>query len=358
MASERQLSYAEALREAFVIALSRDPRVFLIGEGVPDPKGIFATTSGLAEQFGAQRVRDMPLSENGMTGICIGAALAGMRPVLMHQRLDFALLSLDQIINHAAKWRYMFAGRAHVPLVIRLIIGRGWGQGPQHAQALVALFAQIPGLKVVTPATPYDARALMLAAIADADPTIYIEHRWLHNIRDTVPEAVAIEPLQGGRVARQGQDITVVTYSYMLLEVHAAAAALAVAGVAVEVIDLRVIRPLDVALIVASVTKCGHLLVVDTGHGDFGVAAEVIAAVTIAAFTALQSAPARLGLPPHPCPTAPALSRDYYPDAAAVVTAIAQQLVLPQAVQQQALSLLQRGDHPHDTPYRGFNGPF
>jgi pyruvate/2-oxoglutarate/acetoin dehydrogenase E1 component len=211
----RELTYAQAIQEGLSQAMEADPRVIVIGEGVPDPKAIFATTAGLREKFGSQRVFDMPLSENGMTGICIGAALSGIRPVMVHQRIDFSLLAMDQLVNNAAKWHYMFDGLASVPLVVRVIIGRGWGQGPQHSQSLQALFAHIPGFKVVLPATPYDAKGMLISAIEDNNPVIFIEHRWLHNIRDVVPTPGYRAPLEKARVVHAGDKITVAAFSYM-----------------------------------------------------------------------------------------------------------------------------------------------
>ena len=188
----RQMTCAQALREAQDLCLAADPSVFLMGRGVPDPKGIFGTTSGLAEAHGAERVFDMPCAENAMTGVAIGAALAGMRPVMTHQRVDFALLALEQLCNQAANWRAMFAGQQTVPLTVRLMVGRGWGQGPQHSQCLHAWLAHVPGLKVVMPTTPHDAKGLLIAAIEDDDPVVFIEHRWLHGLRGEVPDGVLV----------------------------------------------------------------------------------------------------------------------------------------------------------------------
>ncbi|MBI1870547.1 MAG: alpha-ketoacid dehydrogenase subunit beta [Chlamydiae bacterium] len=178
----RELKFFEAIREATTLCMESNPSVYIMGLGVPDPKGIFGTTSGLQEKFGNGRVMDMPVSENGMTGVAIGSALVGMRPILTHQRIDFAMLAMEPMVNQAAKWHYMFGGEAHVPLVVRLIIGRGWGQGPQHSQSLQSWFAHVPGLKVVMPVTPYDAKGLLISSIEDNNPVIFIEHRWLHNI--------------------------------------------------------------------------------------------------------------------------------------------------------------------------------
>ena len=182
----RYITYVEAIREALDQAMDLDSSVIVIGEGVPDPKAIFNSTAGLREKYGVERVFDMPLAENGLTGVCIGAAISGMRPVMIHQRIDFALLSVDQLINNAAKWYYMFNGKSNVPLVIRMIVGRGWGQGPQHSQSLQALFALVPGLKVVMPTTAHDAKGMMMAAIKDNNPVIFIEHRWLHHVKDVL----------------------------------------------------------------------------------------------------------------------------------------------------------------------------
>ena len=176
-----ELTFAEAVKEAIDYCISQDDSVFAIGEGVPDPKAIFGTTLGLREKYGADRVLDMPLSENAMTGVCIGSALSGMRPILMHQRADFAFLSMDQIINNAAKWHYMFNGQANTPLVIRMVVGRGWGQGPQHSKSFHSWFANLPGIRVAIPSTPFDAKGLLVDSIFSDMPTIIIEHRSLFN---------------------------------------------------------------------------------------------------------------------------------------------------------------------------------
>ena len=219
----RQLKFFEAIREATDQAMERDPAVYIVGLGVPDPKGIFGTTLGLQEKYGTTRVQDMPLSENAMTGVALGSALVGMRPIITHQRVDFALVAMEQMVNQAAKWHYMFGGKAKVPMVVRMIIGRGWGQGPQHSQSLQAWFAHIPGLKVVMPTTAHDAKGLLAAAIEDNNPVVFIEHRWLHNISDEVPEEYYTVPLGSARVMREGNDVTIVGTSYMALEAVRAA---------------------------------------------------------------------------------------------------------------------------------------
>ena len=259
----KTLSFGAAIREALDDGLAKYPEMLIIGEGVPDPKTIFATTQGLREKYGAERVLDMPLAENAMTGVCIGAALAGMRPVLVHQRIDFALLSVDQLVNNAAKWRYMFNGDQQVPIVIRVIIGRGWGQGPQHSQSLQALFAGVPGLKVLMPTTAGDAYHFMLAAIADNNPVLFIEHRWLHHIQGEVDKNRSPENLAGAAILRSGSDISIAAFSHMNIEALKAATVLAEFGIEAEVVDMRCLTPLDVAAVQKSVAKTGGLLVAD-----------------------------------------------------------------------------------------------
>lgn len=318
----RQIKFFEAIREAQDQCMAKDPSVYLMGLGVPDPKGIFGTTLGLQEKYGPERVLDIPLSENALTGVATGSALVGMRPILTHQRLDFALVAMEQMVNQAAKWHYMFGGRARVPIVIRMVIGRGWGQGPQHSQSLHAWFAHIPGLRVVMPATPYDAKGLLVSSIEDDNPVIFLEHRWLHGISDSVPEEVYRVPLGKARVARQGDDVTIVATSYMLLEALRAAQTLSEQGIQAEVIDLRSLRPLDDATILESVGKTGRIVVADTGGKAFGISAEIVTLVAEKAFSDLKAPPERVALPDFPSPTSPALSDGYYPRAAHITAAV------------------------------------
>jgi len=352
----RKITQAEAIREALEQAMTEDERVILIGEGVPDPKGVFGTTSGLQERFGMARVFDMPLAENGMTGICIGAAISGMRPVMVHQRIDFALLCMDQLVNNAAKWHYMFAGQVSVPLVVRVIVGRGWGQGPQHAQSLQAMFAHVPGLKVVMPSSGYDAKGMLLAAIRDDNPVIFIEHRWLHGIIDEVPTMPFTVQLDKAAIRRHGKDATIAAFSFMVVEALLAAKALADLGIDLEVIDARAVRPLDMTTIIESVTRTGTLIVADTSWKTGGIAGEVVAGVTETAFNSLRRPPLRVALPDIPAPTSPHLTKDYYPDALHLARAIVNHLgaTIPDA---ELVSRLSRST-PHDIPQREFCGPF
>src|SRR5579884_513408 len=350
----REITFAEALNEAMAVCLEADPTVYLMGLGVPDPKGVFGTTLGLQEKFGVRRVMDMPTSENAMTGVAVGSALVGMRPVLTHQRLDFALLSLDQIVNQAAKWHYMFGGKTKLPLVIRMIVGRGWGQGPQHSQSLQAWFAHIPGLKVVMPATPYDAKGLLIGGIVDDNPVIFLEHRWLHGIKGAAPKGHYPAPRGRARIARPGRDVTIVASSYMTLEALRAADMLAEGGIEAAVVDLRSLRPLDEELVLHSVRRTGRLVVADTGWKSAGVSAEIVALVTEAAFHDLKAPPARIALPDCPTPTTPALADHYYPRAIDIAAAARQQLGLGR----DSLGALESRPRHLDVPDPAFTGPF
>ena len=360
MPESRLMNAAEALREAMDLALARWPEVYLMGEGVADPKGIFGTTVGLAEKYGPDRVVEMPVAENGLTGVAIGSALMGQRPVLVHQRVDFALLSLEQLFNSAAKSHYVTGGKHRVPLVVRMVIGRGWGQGPQHSQSLEAIFAHVPGLKVVMPATPAEFKGLLLGAIADDNPVLMLEHRWLHYVTGEVPEGFYATPIAGPRMARKGADVTIVASSYMVLEALRAADALADAGCEAEVFDLRVLRPLDLTAILESVRKTGHLITVDTGWRVGGLGAELAAEITEQAFTDLKQAPRRIGLPDHPTPSSRSLAAAYYPGSVDIVDMVEEMLGLDGAAAEGARQacIAARQGVAIDKPDPAFKGPF
>ena len=349
-----ELSYAEAIRDGFREAMRQDQSVLLIGLGIPDPKGFFGTTSGLREEFGGDRVMDMPCSENGMTGVVLGASLNGIRPVLNHQRLDFALLAMDQMCTQAANWSYMFGGQVHAPVVFRMILGRGWGQGPQHSQALHSWFAHVPGLKVVLPSCPQDAKGLMISAIEDPNPIVYIDHRWLHHVRGPVPSGhyrTEIGPL---RVAQLGKDVTIVAISYMVLEALEAAERLAAQGIEAEVLDLRCLRPLDREGLLRSVRKTGRLVAVDQAWACAGMSAEILACVVEDPQTCLKNPPRRVTLPDCPTPTSPALAAEFYPRADHIVEAVLEMFGRSREPGELAL---QPGIE-YDKPNPAFTGPF
>jgi pyruvate dehydrogenase E1 component beta subunit len=352
----RKLTYSEAIREGIDQAMKDNPNLIVIGEGVPDPKSIFLTTEGLQDKYGSNRVFDMPLSENGMTGVCIGAALNGTSVLMIHQRIDFAMLAMDQIINNAAKWHYMFNGQSSVPIVIRVIVGRGWGQGPQHSQNLQALFAHIPGLKVVTPATAKDAKGMMIAALQDKNPVIFIEHRWLHHIEDAVPEKKYLSKLDKAQILRNGSDITIVANSLMTIESMKAAEALSKIGVDVEIVDLRSIKPIDLDTILKSVSKTKNLVVVDSAWKTGGISGEIISLVVESSFDQLEQAPLRITSPDHVVPTSHYLADEYYNDAKQI-----SQHVLEFLGKQDCVDIVNRQFKVHgsvDVPNREFHGPF
>lgn len=356
----RVISTAEAIREATFAAMERDERVFVMGEGVTDPKAIFGTTAGLLERFGAARVMEMPIAENGFTGIAIGAALAGQRPIVIHQRVEFSLLAMEQLVNNAAKIHYVSGGRHRAPLVIRMIVGRGWGQGPAHSQSLEALFAHIPGLKVVMPSGAADAKGLLLGAIEDDGPVVFIEHRWVHYASGAVEAEARALPLDGPKRLRAGDDITVVATSYMTLEALQAADAIAAVGCGVELFDLRVVRPLQIDAIAESVARTGRLLTVDTGHASFGIGAEIAARVVERCFDRLRAAPRRIGLPEHPTPSARSLAETYYPRSPQIAAAIGELVGVPDRVLAELCHGLSasRDALPLDIPHPSFKGPF
>lgn len=359
LASELQTG-AEAIRRATEYAMERDPRVILMGEGATDPKGIFGTTLGLEAKFSSQRVMEMPLSENGWTGIAVGAAMMGQRPIIVHQRVEFALLSLEQLFNQAAKAHYVSAGAHRVPLVVRLVIGRGWGQGPMHSQSLESLFCSIPGLKVVMPSDPADAQTLLLAAIEDDNPVVFIEHRWIHHARARISESFEPAVLDGPKRIVEGQDVTVVATSYMTREAKSCAEVLSDYGCSVDLFDLRVLSPLRLDPIAASLKRTGRLVVVDTGHRSFGIGAEICSRLVEQHFSRFRSAPRRIGLPDHPTPSSRALVGQYYPNAPKIAEEIAKCCGLNEKATQASVARLQEmcGKHPIDVPNPTFKGPF
>ena len=319
----RQIRYQDAIREAQAQILAADPRTYIIGLGVPGPTGIFGTTKDLQRDFGEDRVFDMPSSENAMTGVALGTSLLGRRPILVHMRFDFAVLSMEPLVNQIAKWHYMYGGHLAAPLTIRMIVGRGWGQGPQHSQSLQAWLAHIPGLKVVMPTTAHDVKGMLIAAVADDAPVVVVEHRWLYGVTGVVPEEMYKVPLDQAAVVRSGKDVTLAATSYMTLESLRAAEMLSGVGIEAEVIDLRSLTPIDVPALAASITKTGRFVMSDIGHSQFGVCAEVLASVAESTFSQLKSAPMRIGLPHAPTPTTPALADLYYPRAVDIARAAA-----------------------------------
>lgn len=320
----RKLSYSLAINEALHQAMSRDKKVFLIGQGVKSPWYVGNTARGLLQKFGSARVIDTPVSENAITGAAVGAAIAGMRPVVVHPRIDFMMYAMDPLINEAANWHYMFGGRTSVPVVIWGIINRGGEQAAQHSQSLHAVFAHIPGLKVVMPATPFDAKGLMISAIYDNNPVVFIDDRWLYGLEGSVPRKLYQIPIGKGIIRKAGRDVTLAAVSYMVHEALKAAIQLKKEGVSAEVIDLRTVKPLDEKLLLNSVRKTGRLVVIDGGWRSCGFAAEVSAKVAESALKFLKAPIRRVTLPDAPAPASRVLERIYYPQANTIYTATKQ----------------------------------
>jgi len=354
MPDQPKTTYRDGIRQATRDAMTEDPSVICVGLGVTDPGAVFGTTAGLLEEFGPDRVFDGPTSENAMTGLGVGAAIAGLRPVMSHQRLDFFLLAMDQLVNSAAKWHYMFGGHVTVPLTIRLIIGRGWGQGPTHSQNYQAWFAHVPGLKVVAPAFPRDAYGLLRASIEDPNPVIFLEHRWLHNAAGSLSPDALSSQLGCARICRVGTDVAICASGLLTLEAVKAADWLAEHGVSCTVVDLRTLNPIDWETIFASVAKTGRLVAVDSAAITGSVAGEIVARVTTDAFSDLRTAPIRVAQPDIPEPTSPGLTEGFHVSARTIAEAALTSM--GRTIPDEVIAL--NASTPHDVPGPWFSGPF
>ncbi len=324
----RSLTYAQAIREAHAQLLSNDPRVFVIGQGLWSPWYAGASLQNIDKEFGRDWILDSPVSENATTGAAIGAALAGMRPIVFHPRMDFMLLAVDPIVNQAANWSYMFAGQVNVPVVIRAVINRGGEQAAQHSQALQAMFMHVPGLKVVMPSTPYDAKGLLIAAVNDGNPVMYIDDRWLYDETGDVPEEMYSVPIGSAAVRREGRDVTIVATSYMAAQAVKAVETLEKRGVDPELIDLRSVKPWDRELVFTSVYKTGRLVVADAAWSTCGAAAEIVATVACEMFEYITAPIVRVTLPDAPAPMSARLEKAYYIGADSIVSAVEKSLAL------------------------------
>jgi pyruvate/2-oxoglutarate/acetoin dehydrogenase E1 component len=315
--SNRILKYSEAIKEATQQMLEKDPNVFVMGLGVPQGAG--GTTVGLKELF-PERVFDTPISEAALTGMAVGAAIAGLRPIVYHERVEFALLAADAIFTQAAKWNYMFGGGNPVPIMLRIAVGRQWGNGPQHSQALYSLFGAVRGLKVVIPSTPRMMKGLLAAAAQDKNPVVLLESRWLYQVKEHVPEESYAVPLDKARVAKEGKDITVVAYGDGFVDALSALKLLP-SDISVELIDLVSLNPIDHKTIHESIQKTGRLLTVDTTNGAFSIGSDIISKAAEAGVK-LTDAPKSLSAPDVPTPTSPALSEFWYPTRVDIANAI------------------------------------
>ena len=354
----RKIKFFEAIKEGQTQLMLKDKNIIIMGLGVNDPKGIFGTTKNLNKIFGNKRILETPTSENALTGIAIGAAIEGLRPILTHQRVEFSLLSMEQIINQAAKWYFLSGGKYKVPIVIRLIIGKGWGQGPQHSQSLETLFAHIPGLKVVAPSNAFDAKGLLISSVKDNHPVIFFEHRWLHNTEDFVPKKIYSIKLGKAKIIKKGKDLTIVSFSETILQILRLKNFLQKIGISVEIIDLRTIRPLDKTTILKSVKKTKRLLVLDNGWKSFGISSEIISLVSENLLRSLKAEPIRLGLRETPIPSSRALAKYSYLNLNEILLSI---LKLTQRKINKKVKdkfLLKLTPVETDVPYKDFKGPF
>jgi len=334
----RILKFSEAIREAQAQCLE-DPSVFLIGEGVGDPKNIFGTTMGLKEKF-PDRVFDMPISENGVTGVCIGAAINGFRPILVHQRIDFSLYSADQLINNAAKWYSMFGGQKSVPLVVRMIVGRGWGQGNQHSQNLTALYAHVPGLKIVVPSNAYDAKGLFISAVEDPNPVLFIEHRWLYETTSHVPEEkYRVELGKPGLMLNEASEAMIISNGHATLEAKKAIEFLKQKNIHIDHVDLRSINPMGTI----PITAHKILIVIDEWEVG-GISAHLMARLYEVQDPHNQLTVRRITYPGYPSASSPALTKNYYPTARKICKFF--DVEMPE------------NKTPHDVPDLSFRGPF
>ena len=319
----RELTYSQAIQEAMAIALESDPRVFLMGEDIGVYGGAFQVTGDLVERFGSDRVIDMPISELGGAGLAVGAAMTGMRPIFEFQFSDFATLAMEQIVNQAAKMRFMLGGEVSVSLVMRFPAGSGTGAAAQHSQSLEAWLAHVPGLKVIQPATPHDAKGLLLAAVQDPDPVMIFEHKLLYKVKGPVPEGHYTVPIGKAEIRRMGRDATIVATSIMVQKSLEAAEILQSEGIDVEIVDLRTIRPIDRETVINSVKKTTRLLCVYEAVKTLGIGAEISAMVAESeAFDYLDAPIMRLGGADSPIPYNPELEKSVVPQVPDIVAGI------------------------------------
>ena len=348
-------NFAQQIHECLYENLAEDSKFMIMGLGVNDPKGVFGTTLNLSKEFGSNRVIETPTSENAVTGIGVGLAISGFKPLMVHQRQDFFLLAMDQLVNSAAKWHYMFGGQQNVPLTIRLIVGRGWGQGPTHSQNLHAWFTHIPGLKVVMPAFAADVKGLLQASIDDPNPVLFIEDRWCH-VQEIDRNQVHTQAFVLGKaeVVKEGCDITIVSAGFSTIQSLRAAQALETCGISAELIDLKTLKPLDEETILTSLKKTGRLLVVDSGSPVSSFASEIISVVSRLEFSALKQAPQMITSPDVPEPTSHGVIGQFKFDSSTIAKVASK--MLGQSLDIDVLNQL--CTFPSDVPSSDFKGPF
>lgn len=349
----RKLKYSEAINEALVQVMDRYKDTVCYGLGVPDPKNVFSTTEKLLQLFGSDRVFDVPTSENALTGIAAGLAAKKTKVIFSHQRVDFSLLSMDQLINTLAKWYFMFGGKVNLPITIRMIIGRGWGQGPTHSQSFQSIFGRIPGLKVVMPSNAHDAKGMLISSILDPNPVIFIEHRWLHETTSDVPKKFYKCDITNCKRIQRGKDITILTTSYSTYEVQSMKYILNINNISADLIDLRVINPLNLSPIIKSIKKTGRLLSIDTCHKKCSISSHIISEICQNHMKYLKTNPQLLALPDIPTPTSPSLIKQYYPSRKKIFLLICKMLKKNKITIPKKYFLVKEYDRPEI-----FKGPF
>ena len=351
----KKFRFYEAINEGLDYSLKKDKNLICYGLGVTDPKRIFGTTSNLKEKYGNKRVFDVPNSENANTGISIGAALGGVRSVVVHQRLDFFLLAMDQLVNAASKWHYMFGSKKPIPITIRLIVGRGWGQGPTHSQNLQSWFYHVPGLKLVVPTFPNDAKQLLIDSIFDPNPVIFIENRWLHHTIGHREKKIKLNKLFGSKVCRKGRHITIISMAQLTIEAIIAAGILKkFCGIECEIVDLRVVKPLDFNTIKKSLKKTRNLLCLENSFEDGSISNDIISKVVTNNQIKLKNRPSLLAMPNVPVPSTYNSSKLFYKRHKDIVKKVLEMLGRKNKIPNRFME----GRGPYDIPGSWFKGPF
>jgi acetoin:2,6-dichlorophenolindophenol oxidoreductase subunit beta len=352
------VTYSDAIKQTMIEEAQNDKSIIFFAQGLTDPTGVFGTFKDIEKFVEKDRLIEIPVSENGSVGIAIGSAISGMKPIVTFHRVEFALLAMEQIINNAAKTSFLSAGKENVPIVIRLIIGRGWGQGPNHSQSLEVFFAHIPGLKVIAPTFPKDAKGMMLSAIRDKNPVIILEHRWCHYLQDKIKYNNYLTPLDGPKIIKKGKDFTIVCVSYMSIEALIASSFLEKINISLEIIDLRVLRPLKIDKILKSVNKTKLLMTVDLGYKSFGICSEILATLFCSQKVSLKHTPIRLGMAEKPTPSSRGLIEGHYPNSIDIIREVGKVLQVDKLKLDNIIKSAKLTLPPIDVPNNIFKGPF
>ena len=357
--SKRNISFTEAIHEAVFQSIKKDKKLFLMGEGVDDPSSMWGTIKGVKKKFGKSKTIEMPVSENGLIGVAIGSAINGSKVLVNLQRVEFALYAFEQIINNAAKTSYISRGKHNVPIVIRLVIGRGWGQGPEHGQSLENIFSAIPGLKVVIPAFPEEAKSLLIASIFDPNPVIFLEHRWLHFAKGKVDKNFKIKKLKSFNKITNGSKLTLIASSVNVLECFRVSKLLKKYNIDIDLFNLCMPNPLDLTEIIQSVKKTKRIITVDLSYKRLGISSEIISTISENDIR-LKSRPIRLGLPFHPVPSSRGLIKKFYPTGHDILNSVKESLKIDKIKFSKILDEYNADTKklPIDVPDPYFKGPF